>query len=191
MILEIGLASICLIVASVLTAKAVRAKRQNKLLASLAEKARERLAEDLGVETEVSGEIAISNALEMGNEIPLRALANLIGQRPSHDIIMAAFVVAYMNVEFTESIITPDSITSEQVRVFTEVSHAVDDEINLESILDNDANRIAYYAMEHLSDYPMILSIVTTRGINKLDQIKSMMIEMKDSGSGALTEGTL
>lgn len=179
--------------AVVMIRKALRAKEQNKLLNSLATKAHQRLIEYSGEETVNAGKGAIDAALVRKDEHSLRAYANLMGQQPAFDVIMAVFTVEYMRIGKNPSSVsvTPESLTSEQVEVFTEVTSAISNEIDLVSIIDNEANRVAYYAMENLSDYPMILSIINNRGIKELTQIKEVLAEMKLGQSGALAEGSL
>lgn len=191
--IAVGLVAVCLMMTVTMTRKAIRAKERNKLLKSLAATARERLAEYAGEETISAGEGAIDSALVRKDEHSLRAYANLMGQQPSFDIIMAVFMAEYMRIGKKPSSvsITPESLTSEQVKVFTEVTRSISNEIDLGSIIDNDANRVAYYAMENLGDYPMILSIINNRGIKELNQIKEVLAEMKLGQSGALAEGSL
>lgn len=191
--IAVGLVSACLVMAFALTRKAIRAKARNKVLNSLAATARERVVEYAGEETVNAGKSAIDSALVRKDESSLRAYANLMGQHPSFDIIMAVFTVEYMRIgkKPSEVSVTPESLTSEQVKVFTEVTSSISNEIDLGSIIDNDANRVAYYAIENLSDYPAILSIINTRGIKELDRIKEVLAEMKLSQSGVLAEGSL
>jgi hypothetical protein len=176
----------------VMIRKAIKAKAQGKLLRSLAATAHERL-DEAGEGTGTAGSGAIDSALVRKDESSLRAYANLMGKQPSFDIIMAVFTVEYMRIgkKPSEVSVTPESLTPEQVKVFTEITTAIGNEINLANIIDNNANRVAYYVMEHLSDYPLILSIINTRGIKELDQIKAVLTEMKLSQSGALVEGSL
>lgn len=195
MALAVGLIPAFLIMAFVMTRKALRAKKtKDSLLRSLASKATERLSDqNLGAEAVNTEVDAIEAALVRKDEHALRAFSNLIGQQPAFDITMTVFMVEFMRMDSVplEVVITPDSLTAEQVRVFTEVTNAIDDGINFESILDNNANRVAYYAMENLSDSALILSIINSRGIKELDQIKEVLAEMKLGQSGALAEGSL
>lgn len=191
-VLSIGLICVTIVMAVVMTIKHFKTKAQTKVLQALATTARERLSE-VEAGTVNAGQGAIDSALVRRDESSLRAFANLMGKHPSFDIVMAVFTVEFMRIgkKPAEVSITPESLTSEQVTIYSEVTRAIGDGINLSSIIENNGNRVAYYAMEHLSDYPAIISIISKRGIKELDQIKEVLAEMKLSQSAALAEGSL
>ena len=136
---------------------------------------------------------SISEAVAKKDINLLAAYANLIDEQPPILIGLAVFMIQFMNIGDATTSVSPESLTSEQVSVYHEVSSAAGaiDGQKPEKLLDNGPNRVGFYAMEHMDQYPLILSIIRDRGINNLDTIKTVMHEMEASGSSALASGTL
>lgn len=120
----------------------------------------------------------------------LLAYANLMGSHGGLHISFAVLMVKMVKLNNPSTALSVESLTAQQVTAF----HAIRNEYDLEdenwNFLESSASKAGAYAMEHLEDYPLVLLIVK-RGIRDLDEIKTVLAEMKATKTVSLSDGML
>lgn len=93
-----------------------------------------------------------------------------------------------------------DKVTSEQMKVYSDLSKAVTDSMPPQWIKGDQKEvqksrltfmRTAFYAMDHMDEADRIMEIVTKRGVYDLKQVKGLMNEIDSAPNGPLNDGML
>ena len=173
------------------TAKVVRSFRLKKDCVQLAEAAKTALKEsgrDIGYQAWQL--TSVDRELKARDKEMLGAYARLLGNHSALRISFAAIMTKKIKLDNPSTTLSVETLTAQQVTAF----HAIRDEFDIEdehwNYLDSSASMAGAYAMEHLDDYPLMLLIVK-RGIKDLDEIKTVLAEMKETKTVSLSDGML